>query len=182
MAQENGISFAVFAPGLTSTGQSGTLKFPAAGAGWVRVSADFTVPAGSEIMRIMCNMGGEGKAWVDDLALEVVQADGGARPVQYEGLSADARFMQKWVTLYHGEGRPWLMYGQLLHPPKLACATIMYRDRLTPAVFHNAFRSPDGKVAVVLANATRERQEVTLSRKDKFMSFTLEADGIVLVK
>jgi hypothetical protein len=111
-----------------------------------------------------------------------VQPDGSAKEVRYEGLSADARFMRKWVTLYHGEGRPWLAYGRLIHPPKLACATITYRDRPTPAVFHNAFRSPDGKVAVVLANATREPQAVTLSRHGKSLPLTLEPDDVLLVK
>ncbi len=182
MTQANGINFGVFAPGLKSTGQGGQLKFPAAGAGWTRVSADFTVPEGAEMMRIMCHVTGEAKAWVDDVALESMQPDGSTKEVLYTGLSVDARFMQKWVTLYHGEGRPWLMYGRLAHPPKLACATITYRDRPTPAVFHNAFRSPDGKEAVVLANATRDRQPVTLFWHGKTMQFTLEADGVALVK
>jgi hypothetical protein len=182
VTQESGVSFAVFAPGLKSTGQGGTLNYPAAGAGWSRVSADFTVPAGAEMMRIMCNMGGEGKVWLDDMTLEAVQPDGSAKPVRNEGLSSDERFMRKWVALYHGEGQPWLMHGRLIHPPKLACATFTYRDRPTPAVFHNAFRAPDGKVAVVLANATREPQTVTLSRQGKALSLTLGADDVRLVK
>ncbi len=182
MAHPGAVNFAVFAPGLKSTGQSGHLTFPAPGSGWVRVSADFAVPAGAEMLRIMCHVSGEARAWVDDVALESVLPDGGAREVRYEGLSSDARFMQKWVALYHGEGRPWLMYGKLLHPPTLACATVTYRDRPTPAVFHNAFQAPDGKVAVALANATREPQAVTLSRRGKALSITLEADDVVLVK
>ena len=182
MAQPSAVNFGVFAAGLKSTGQGGHLPFPAAGAGWTRVSADFTVPAGAEMMRIMCNAAGEARAWVDDVTLEAVQADGSAKEVRYAGLSSDARFMRKWVALYHGEGRPWLAHGRLLHPPKLACSTITYRDRPTPAVFHNAFRATDGKVAVVLANATREPQAVTLSWRDKRMSLTLEADGALLVQ
>ena len=182
MTQPAGISFGVFAPGLKSTGTGGQLKFPAAGAGWVRVSADFVVPAGAETMRIMCNARDLAKVWVDDVTLEAVQPDGGVKPLRHEGLSADERFMQKWTSLYHGEGRPWLMYGRLLHPPKLERATITYRDRPTPAVFHNAFRSPDGQEAVVLANATREPQAVTLVWRGKSMPFTLEADDVKLVK
>jgi hypothetical protein len=182
MAQPDGISFGVFAPGLKSTGQGGHLKYPAAGAGWTRVSADFTVPAGAEMMRIMCNARDLAKVWVDDVTLEAVQPDGSARPVRFEGLSSDGRFMRRWVTLYHGEGRPWLQNGRLLHPPKLACATITYRDRPTPAVFHNAFRSPDGKIAVVLANATREPQTVTLSRRGKSLEVMLGSDDVVLIK
>ena len=182
MTQPDGISFGVFAPGLKSTGAGGQLMFPAAGTGWTRVSADFVVPAGAEMLRIMCNARDLAKVWVDDVTLEAVQPDGSVKPVRYDGLSVDMRFMQKWVSLYHGEGRPWLVYGRLIHPPKLECATITYRDRPTPAVFHNAFRSPEGKIAVVLANATREPQTVTLSRRGKSMALTLEADGVMLVK
>ena len=182
MAQPNGVNFAVFAQELKSAGQGGSLTFPAAGAGWARVSSDFTVPAGAEMLRIMIHINGLAKAWVDEVTLEEVLPDGAVKAVQYTGQSSDARFMQKWVALYHGEGRPWLQYGRLLHPPKLECATITYRDRPTPSVFHNAFRAPDGKIAVVLANATREPQTVTLSRRGKSMPLTLEADGVLFVK
>lgn len=179
---DNAVDFAVFAPGLKSTGQGGQMKFPAANAGWVRVAVDFTVPPGAEMMRIMCNARGGARLWVDDMTLETVPPDGGTRPVRCEGLSSDDRFMQKWVALYHGEGRAWLAHGRQVHPPALACATIPYRDRSIPAVFCGAFKSADGKVAVVLANATRERQTVTLSRQGKAMEQTLGADDVVLVK
>lgn len=182
MAQPNGVNFGVFASELKSTGHGGSLKFPAAGAGWTRVSADFTVPAGAETMRIMIHLNGEAKAWVDDMTLEEVLPDGGLKKVEYSGSSSDSRFMQRWVALYHGEGRPWLQNGRLLHPPKLECAMITYRNRPTPAVFHNAFRAPDGKTAVVLANATREPQSVKLSWQGKTLPLTLDADGVMLVK
>ena len=182
MAQPNGVNFGIFAPGLKALGHGGSLKFPETGVGWSRVSADFTIPAGAEMMRIMIHISGPAKAWVDDMKLEEVLPDGGVKEVRYTGHSSDTRFMQRWVTLYHGEGRPWLQYGRLLHPPKLECAMITYRDRPTPAVFHNAFRAPDGKIAVVLANATREPQAVTLSRHGKSMALTVEADGVLLIK
>ena len=182
MAQPNGVNFGLFAPGLKSLGHGGSLKFPEAGAGWSRVSADFTIPAGTEMMRIMIHINGPAQAWVDDVTLAEVLPDGGVKEVRHTGHSSDERFMQRWVSLYHGEGRPWLQYGTLLHPPKLECATVTYRDRPTPAVFHNAFRAPDGKIAVVLANATREPQAVVLSRRGKSMPLTLEADGVMLVK
>jgi len=181
MARQNSVNFAVFAPGLKSTGHGGRLAFPAPGAGWVRVSADFDVPVGAELLRIMCHVDGEAKAWVDDVTLERVDA-GGVRPVRHEGLSSDMRFMQKWVALYHGEGRPWLAHGRLLKPPKLSCATITYRDRPTPAVFHNAFRAADGRDAVVLANATHEPQTVTLRWHGTATTLLLEANEVKLIK
>ncbi len=180
LSRPDAIDFAVFAPGLKSTGQSGSLKFPAAGTGWTRVAADFTVPSGAEMLRIMCNARGEAKVWVDDLTLEAIQPDGGVRPLKLEGLSCDGRFMRNWVELYHGKGRPWLAYGRQLHPPKLTCSTITYRDRPTPVVFHNAFRAPDGREAVVLANATRERQAVTLGWRGQTRALVLEGDGVIL--
>lgn len=182
MAQANSVNFGVFAPGLKSVGQGGRLEFPEAGAGWRRVSAEFTVPAGAEMLRIMCHVGGAAKVWVDDVTLEALAADGTAREVRAEGLSGDARFMREWVRLYHGEGRPWLMHGRLLHPPRLACATVTYRERATPAVFHNAFRAPDGEEAVVLANATHEAQEVALFWRGGRQALTLEAGGVRLVR
>ena len=180
--QSNGVNFALFGPGMTSLGVGGRLRFPAEAVGWKRVSADFTVPDGAETLRIMIHLNGPAKAWVDDMTLEEVAPDGSVKTVRYTGQSSDARFMQRWVTLYHGEGRRWLQHGRLLHPPKLQCETITYRDRQVPAVFHNAFLAPDGSEAVVLANATREKQAVTLFWHGKPMPLTLEADGVVLVK
>ena len=182
LAQPNSVNFAVFAPELKSMGQGGQLAFPAAGAGWVRVSGEFTVPAGAEMLRIMCHVGGEAKVWVDDMTLEEVTADGNAKAVRLEGLSSDARFMRKWVSLYHGEGQPWLMHGRLLHPPKLACASIDYRSRQVPAVFHNAFCAPDGRKAVVLANATREPQMATLTWNGEMRTVSLAPDDVLLLK
>jgi hypothetical protein len=188
MARPNSVNFAVFAPGLKGTGQGGQLKFPAAGSGWARVSGEFAVPEGAEMLRVMIHVDGEAEAWVDDVALEAVAADGSARPVRHDGLSADARFMRNWVALYHGEGRPWLMHGRLLHPPRLACASVPYAapggrgPPVAPAVFHNAFRAPDGREAVVLANATRERQEATLFWRGGARKVVLEADGISLIR
>jgi len=182
MTKNNFVNFAVFAPGLQGTGQGGQLKFPEQGSGWMRVSSDFSVPESAEMLRIMIHIDGKAEAWADDITLEEIADDGSTKPLRYKTASSDARFMQKWVELYHGEGRAWLMNGRILHPPKLSCASIIYRNRATPAVFHNAFKATDGKEAVVLANATRERQNVTLFWRGDPLKFTLEADGILLIK
>jgi hypothetical protein len=182
LAGSGSVNFGVFAPGLKSMGQGGRLAFPAAGAGWARASADFVVPAGAEMLRIMCHVSGEAKVWVDDVTLEAIGADGGARTVKYAADTPDARFMRKWVELYHGEGRPWLLNGTLLHPPRLVCATVEDRGRPTPAVFHNAFHSPDGEIAVVLANATAEAQAVTVVRGGKSLALTVPGDDLLLLR
>ncbi len=181
MQQKNGINFGLFAPGLKSLG-GGRLMFPSPGAGWQRVSADFKVPDGCEMMRIMIHVNGMSKAWVDDMTLEEVLADGKAKEVCYTGRSSETTFMKQWVALYHGKATPWLRNGCLLHPPRLICKTLSYRNRDMPAVFHNAFRAEDGREAVVLANATREPQKVTLFWKDRRMALTVKADSAMLVE
>jgi hypothetical protein len=70
--------------------------------------------------------------------------------------------MQQWSRLFHGEGRPWLLHGQMIHPPRLDTASIEYGKITLPAVFHNAFRSADGREAVILVNATPLPQSATL--------------------
>ena len=127
MAQPNAVGFGFLAAGMKSVGRGGRLPFPAAGAGWRKVAADFTVPAGAERLRIMIHVAGAARAWVDDMTLEEILPDGSARPAIFSGASPVSRFMQRWVALYHGEGRPWLQFGRMLHPPLLACATSTYQ-------------------------------------------------------
>ncbi len=181
MQQQNGINFGLFAPGLKSLG-GGQLAFPAAGAGWQRVSADFKVPDGCEMMRIMIHVNGAAEAWVDDMMIEEILRDGKTKEVRYTGLSSETTFMKQWVTLYHGKDTPWLRNGRLLHPPRLICGTMSYQNRDVPVVFHNAFRAEDGREAVVLANATHESQQVTLFWNEKRIPLTVKADSAVLVE
>ncbi len=181
MAQENGINFGLFAPGLKSLG-GGRLLFPAPGSGWQMVSADFKVPEGCEMMRIMIHVKGMAEARVDDMTLEEVLPGGETKELRYTGESSETSFMKQWVTLYHGRGRPWLQNGRLLHPPRLICKTLNYREREVPVVSHNAFRAADGREAVVLANATHEPQSVTLYRKGVPTEITVAADSAVLLE
>ena len=182
LAQPNGIKFGVFAPDLKSTDQNGLLKFPAPGSGWQKVTADFTVPEGAEMLRVMCHASGEAVVWVDEMRLEEVLADGGVKEVVSAGFDPDARFWRRWIELYHGEGRPWLAHGRLMRQPALECAKSEYDGRQVPAVFHNAFRAADGREAVVLANATREPQAVTLKWGGRSLPMTVAAHDAVLVK
>jgi hypothetical protein len=69
-----------------------------------------------------------------------------------------------------------------MRQPVLECATITYNDLPTPAVFHNAFRAADGREAVVLANATREPQAVTLTWGGRRLPLTVAAHDAVLIK
>jgi hypothetical protein len=194
MAKQSAIGFGFLAPGLKSLGHGGRLPFPAAGAGWTQVTADCTVPAGAEMLRIMIHVTGTAKAWADEVTLDEILPDGSIKPVHYTPTSLDARLMQRWVALYHGAGRPWLQFGRMLHPPPLACATNTYQaasrrgdkyahtERALPAVFHNAFRAPDGAEAVVLANTTRETQHVTLKWKGQDLPLDLPPADALLIK
>jgi len=182
MARPGAVNFAFFGPSMKPLGAGRRLPFPAAGPDWSRAAADFTVPEGAETMRIMIHVEGKARAWVDDMTLEEVLPDGMAREARYTGVTADTQFMRRWVELYHGEGRPWLQFGRMLHPPKLTCASITYRGLATPAVLHNAFRAPDGREAVVLANATRLRQTVALRWKGKELLLELKPDEILIEK
>ena len=181
MAKPNSIQLGVFAPGLKSLGGC-SLPFPAAGAGWQRVSGDFTAKPGAEMFRIMIHINGEATAWVDDMTLEAVAEDGTAKPLKLSGRTTYDDFMKRWVALYHGEGREWLAFGRQIKPPQLVCATMPYENRTVPCVFHAAYETLDGRKAVVLANATAKPQDVSLVRKDKCIALTLAPDEIRLLK
>ena len=175
MAKPNAIGYCFLSSATKSFGHGGALPFPAAGAGWQKISSDFTVPENAERLRIMINLAGVAQAWADDMTVEEILPGGGTQPVIFSGAAPAAQLMQRWVALYHGEGRPWLEHGRMLHPPKLTCATQVYEalsrgknetvvrtPRNLPVVFHNAFRAADGSEAVVLANTTLAPQHVTL--------------------
>jgi hypothetical protein len=183
MARPNGIGFAVLKPGLVGAGAGGRLVFPAAGAGWTRGSAEFTVPDGAAMLRIMIHIEGRARAWVDDVTLEEVLPDGSARAAICSNTPPDHKLMKRWVELYHGEGRPYLQFGRMLHPPKLAAETISWRgNKPFTAVQHNAWRAPDGSEAVIAVNATLTQQTATLHWKGHEHHLALEAGGAVLVR
>ncbi len=194
MTKPNAIGFCFLAPGTKGVGRGGHLPFPAAGAGWQKVSADLSAPEGADLLRIMINLAGTARAWVDDMTLEEILPDGETKPVVFSGVSPAARLMQRWVALYHGEGRPWLQHGRMLHPPALIGVTNTYQAiskrgtgythtaRALPAVFHNAFRAADGTEAVVLANPTATAQHVTLPWRGQPRALDIAPADAVLLK
>jgi hypothetical protein len=183
MARPSGIGFAMLKPGLVSAGVGGRLIFPAAGAGWTRGSAEFTVPEGAAMLRIMIHIEGQAKAWVDEMTLEEVLPDGSTRTAMCSKTPPAHKLMQRWVELYHGEGQPYLQFGRMLHPPKLAAETIIWRgNKPFAAVQHNAWRAPDGSEAVIAVNATSTKQLATLHWKGREHRLALEAGDAVLVR
>ncbi|MDH7571347.1 MAG: hypothetical protein QHJ73_17350, partial [Armatimonadota bacterium] len=182
LAKPNAVNLGTFAPGVVSTGAGGRISFPQPGAGWRLGWAEFTLPEGSAFLRIMVHVDGPAKVWVDDVTLEEVLPGGTVREVQRAEVPPDHALMRRWVELYHGEGRSYLLFGRMLRPPRLDTAAITYRDRRLPAIFHNAFRAPDGTEAVVLVNGTTTRQAGTLYWKGHPRRVEVEPLGAMLMR
>ncbi|NUP98990.1 MAG: hypothetical protein HUU35_03935 [Armatimonadetes bacterium] len=180
LAEPNAISLATFAPGLKSTGGS-RIEIPRQGGQWVHGAAEFTVPPGSEMLRIMIHLAGPGTVWVDDIRLEQVTG-GRATEVARPAVPLDHELMRQWVSLYHGEGRPFLFLGQMLPPPRLETASITYENRPFAAVLHNAWRAPDGQEAVVLVNATPAAREAILHWRGQPRRLRFEPYQVRLVR
>lgn len=90
--------------------------------------------------------------------------------------------LSRWVELYHGEGRPYLLFGRMLRKPPMSCAQITAAKRTVPALMHNAFRSPDGSEAVIIVNASEEKQSGVLTWKGKERRIELERGGAELIR
>jgi len=93
--------------------------------------------------------------------------------------AAERRFMVEAARFYHAN-RDWLFDGEMLCPGRLACATKEVRFQLRgiyspageydvavqpalPVVFHNVWKSPDGRIAAILVNWSREPQPYALT-------------------
>jgi hypothetical protein len=161
LQRRNAILLGALAPGLKSAG-SWQIAMPRDAGGWVRGGVEFTLPPQSELLRIMLQLNGPGTVWLDDLALEEIRSDGTAATVRRPDKPVDHALMRQWVELFHGAGRPYLLLGKMVHPPRLQAATSEAFGRKVPAVWHNAFEAPDHTLAAVLVNVTDEPQSVEL--------------------
>ena len=124
------------------------------------------------------------KLFPDQFAVEVARgAIWGVQPCVHNFLLENARdprfaedyaFMVATARFWHAN-RPWLFLGEMQSPGRLDTATrkvsFMVRstyskegdyrvvtDEALPAVLHSVWTSPDGRLAAVLANWTREPQ------------------------
>ena len=71
------------------------------------------------------------------------------------------------AALRRGAGKPYLVFGRMQRPvagfePRTMTWTYGDRAHQAPAVFQGAWRSPQGRIAAVLANWTKEAQSVLL--------------------
>ena len=103
--------------------------------------------------------------------------------------AADYRFMVDTARFY-AANRPHLFDGELLDPGRMTCATkrVDFASRriynpagayevfvqpALPTVLHNVWRAPDGQVAAIMVNWTREPQSYRLETPDKCVSGVL---------
>lgn len=87
---------------------------------WQQVEAAFTIPRRTVRLLVALELAGPCKAWVDDVALKQRDGDGAHQIVMHQPiLPAEHKLAMQWVKLYHGEGRPYLLLGRMIHPPRL---------------------------------------------------------------
>lgn len=99
------------------------------------------------------------------------------------------QFCERWIRLYRGEGRKWLAHGRALHPPKVECEYVAYKDNFRgtmiendkPTVFGTAWEAADGTRALVFANATDKAQDIAYRWEGKWMRMTLPPHGLALM-
>lgn len=116
-------------------------------------------------------------------------------------LAEDVEFFLDLCRFHHAH-REWLLWGELLPPGETDCDTVevtcIDRSIFTrpetiepftverPAVLHSAWRTPDGRPALVLINYTRQPREVVVHRSDGLLPeggsrHLLPARGLCLV-
>ncbi|NLF70986.1 MAG: hypothetical protein GX575_18285 [Candidatus Anammoximicrobium sp.] len=179
--QRNAILLGAFAPELKHLG-SWRLEMPAEQEGWVQRQAQFTLPEGTQLLRIMLHLQGPGTAWIDDVKLEQLSDDGPATEVQRPETPSDHDFMLQWVQLFHGKGRPYLALGKMIHPPRLDVGATEFQNRRFPAILHEAYVASDGTRAAILVNASDTPQTGTLHAGGKATSITLAPGQARLVR
>ena len=160
--------------GTRSQGEVSRIRFPSAGTGWQRISA--RVSAKGEL-RVMIRATPGYVGWIDDIRLS--RADDGSEAMT-SSESLYLRFMKHWIEAYRNDGRDFLANGFRIKPPHLSCGRTMSGGRLVPAVRSAAYRAADGRRALVLANATEDRQSCSCVWQGRRRKFELEPAEIVI--
>jgi hypothetical protein len=166
------VNIAALTRDLQSRG-SWRLPFPEPG-DWRDVSVDVVVPAeGAEFLRVMIHVAEPCRVWVDDLQVLEWDAQGTAwRPVLRDGLPPQHALYKAWIELYHGEGRPYLQFGEAIPPPTVEPGG---------ALHVGAFRAADGSQTVIAVNATDTAQQATLRRDGRSRRIELMPSDVKLL-
>lgn len=187
--KKDGLRLLCLDDGMTNL-QSVPLDFPAPGTGWQRIGADFTMPSGVSVMRLLCWVMGDTEVLLDDLELEAVDAKGGTQPVRARTRQDYMTFLKQWVNLYHGAGRDWLAHGRHIRPLRYSCVRVPYdfnfrgegRSKTDmPSVFHAAYESLDGRLAYVFGNATSVPQVCAYYENGVWKKLTLKPAELRLI-
>ena len=108
------------------------------------------------------------------------------------------RFMLDGARFYR-DNRQWLFDGELLDPGRLGCAAKEvkfqrrgiynpageYKTAMQPAlptVFHNVWKAPDGKIAAILVNWTREEQRYELATPNVSATGTIRPRSFTVIE
>ena len=178
--QSNAINLIALTEKLSS---KGSWRLPLSAPGdWAEQSVEFTMPPEATFLRIMIHVNGKARLWVDNLALEE-KTGNDWQPLMQPGLPPAHDFVKQWIELFHGEGRPYLMLGQMIRPPRLIAPTPAPAERppFAPLML-NAFRAPDGSEAAVIANATADEQTVRFQWHGKTEELRMAPWTLRLVK
>lgn len=157
-------------------GEQGAIAFPVASKGWTQIAGDVTVGADG-VLRVIVFVRPGARVYVDDVAL----CDAQGNEVRTSKQDWYVDYLKKWISLYRGAGRPFLAEGFQEKPPRLQCARVTRLSRTVSAVCHAAYRSPDGRRALVLANATDKPQPITYRWNGKDVSRVLPPAALELV-
>ncbi len=147
---------------------------------WEKSEIKFTIPEIAVTLQIQIKITGSCKVWFDQFLFEECGEEGVYREVMEKPiLEEELALSRKWVQLFHGEGKPYLLFGQMLRPPVLHTKKIRYKSLQQkdlselPVILHNAFRAPDGSEAVITVNITNQPQIGTLKWDGKDIKLNL---------
>lgn len=180
LARPNAINLAALTPQLGSKG-SWRIPLPEPGE-WSEGSVEFTMPPEATFLRIMLQVVGPGRIWLDDLTPEE-RINGKWQLLMQPGLPPEHEFVKQWVELFHGQGRPYLMLGKMIRPPKLIDPAPLTKQWPPFApIMLNAFRAPDGSEAAIVANATGEKRAVRFQWRQETQTLQMAPWTLRLVK
>ena len=163
---------------------------PEPNAGWHEVTLDVNVPAeGTPKALWLAFQARNGAAFlVDDVKFLKKGETGSWEPIRYKLKGDQLDFAERWAKIYHANAK-WLQHGRHLHPPRLTCERLPYRDMfrgsvhetMMPSVFCGAFRAADGTEALFFVNATNRDQPFSYTWKGQTVESILQPRELRLV-
>ena len=86
---------------------------------WVERQLEFTMGDHARSVEICLGIDAQkATVWFDDIVLEEITPAGEAKEARWTETPQN-RILRQWVRLFSGEGRPYLLMGKMLRPPRL---------------------------------------------------------------